>query len=340
MARLCRSGNGWLVGVCLLSTSEMGHAGEEPAAFQLVYTASAGCPNEADFVSRVTARTQHARLAKPGEDRRTFVVSLQAEGRRTKGSLTLEGPGGRTETREIVAETCEQAARAMSLIMALALDPASPEPGRETPPPPPPSDERRRRSRAPSPEGPPSSSTRARPAIATTGLSAELRGGVAPAPVLLVPGLFAAYGLEPRWMSAVVTMGLTRRVVGVELGEARFTYLAGRAELCAWLVQSPLRAGPCAAFSAGVVVARGAKAGHPGVLAETERHVEPWLEPAAVARLSWNPIATVEIDAAGGVGAPLLHSVYYFRRSSADLVVHQVPRVAGFAGIGAGVVFR
>lgn len=342
-----RGGNlGWLIGACLLLGSAVGRTEAASTAFQLVYTASDGCPSEADFIALVVARTHHARLARPGEDRRTFVVSLRAEGRRTRGSLALQGPGGTTETREIVAESCEQAARAVSLIVALALDPSSPDPSYENPAPKPaPSGRQRGRLQKPPSSGRSAHddmATKSVPAaVVSTGLSAELRGGVAPAPVLVVPSLFASVRLDPRWTAAIVTVGMGRRVASLGLGEARFTYLAGRAELCAWLVQSPVRAGPCAGFSAGVVSARGASGDHPGTLAVKEHRIEPWLEPTGMARLSWAPVAWIELNAVAGLGAPLYHSLYYFGRGSGEpFVVHQVPNVAGFAGLGAGLVFR
>jgi hypothetical protein len=93
-------------------------AGEGELALR--YEPTEGCPSRAEFEALVLARTRHVRFT-DGASRRSLVTLAHAK-RGFVGSLTLEGAPGRA-MREIEAPTCPQLADAMSLVVALAVDP-------------------------------------------------------------------------------------------------------------------------------------------------------------------------------------------------------------------------
>lgn len=96
---------------------------EEP--IRLDYRAAPGCPDEPAFLARVRARTSHARLADRDEPARTFTLRLEGGGR-PSGSVTVSGTGAGEGTRALAANTCEEVADALALMMALAIDARAP----------------------------------------------------------------------------------------------------------------------------------------------------------------------------------------------------------------------
>ena len=89
---------------------------------RLQYRATAGCPDEAAFLARVRTRTAHARFVGEGEPARTFSVNLE-NGAPSWGSVTIT-EGDRAEgTRRLEADSCDQVADGVALMVALALDP-------------------------------------------------------------------------------------------------------------------------------------------------------------------------------------------------------------------------
>jgi hypothetical protein len=337
-----------LVGAWLLLQSRAVAAQPEPEPFRLLFTAFTGCPDQAQFVDWVMAKTGRARPAKAGEPGRTFVVSLRSDGDQVRGSLALVGPDGVTEEREVTAHTCEQAARAMSLVMALAIDPRS---RTDSSAPPADSDAQaeetqndneRAPARAPrrrtrrvqpterAPQGPET------PGL-VVGAGAQWRTGVAP-DATIVPNAFVEVRLLPS-MVAAGALGFARRSAGTGLGDAMFTFVAAGLQLCRWFVESPVVAGPCVGVTAGGVGARGENASvHGGVVAAPLR-VEGWLEPGLAAKVGWQPAPWAMLRVDAGLGVPVVRPRYYFQGSDEREVVYAVPAWTGAVGFGAGMVF-
>jgi hypothetical protein len=330
----------WLV---LESGFAVGQPAPEP--FRLLYTAFTGCPDQAQFVAWVTAKSVRARPAKAGEQGRTFVVSLRSDGGQVRGSLALVGPDGVTEEREITADDCEQAARAMSLVMALAIDPRSlgappsePDDGQDQEESEPVAAPEPRRPAAPVDSAKPAPQARGTPWL-VAGAGAEWRTGVVP-DVATVPCGFAELRLM-RSTVGVVTLGFGRRTASLDPGDAVFTYVAARFELCRWLIEAPVKAGPCAGLTGGGVAARGDDRGGSSELESTERHIQPWLEPGLAAKVGWQPTSWAELRARAGLGIPVLKPRYYFSLGPDDQqVVYSTPGSAANLGLEAGVVFR
>jgi hypothetical protein len=103
-------------------TLEIAAADDLGEPIRLEYRAETGCPDEGAFVARVRARTARARLVGPGEHARTFVVEL-GTGMRPSGSVTVMNGERSDGTRRLDADTCDEVADALALMVALALDP-------------------------------------------------------------------------------------------------------------------------------------------------------------------------------------------------------------------------
>jgi hypothetical protein len=98
------------------STRAESHA--EPV---LHYEADEGCPDALAF------RAEALDHARPGEEARVFDVTLERGEGGFRGRLVVTSQEGVVLSREIMGATCREAARALSLAVALALDPRTDE---------------------------------------------------------------------------------------------------------------------------------------------------------------------------------------------------------------------
>jgi hypothetical protein len=117
----------WLLAMVSASVLVIGRPGlaraqDAEEAIRLDYQSGPGCPDEASFVARIRARTQRAHLVAEGESAREFDVRIVASGR-PAGTVTVVNHGHAEGARSVNAGTCEEVADALSLIVALALDP-------------------------------------------------------------------------------------------------------------------------------------------------------------------------------------------------------------------------
>ena len=123
---------GLVLWLAVASASAVVRAEGDGEPIHLEYSSTEGCPDEAAFVARIRSRTEKARFVGPEERVRTFVVKLQ-RGSPPSGSVTVTEAELRQGARRLQADSCEHVADALTLIVALALDPhliATP----ETPP--------------------------------------------------------------------------------------------------------------------------------------------------------------------------------------------------------------
>lgn len=94
--------------------------GEEVAVH---YRASEGCPDLAQFIEQIRARTPRAAVAPEQSGMRVFFASISTDGDAYRGKLETRELDGTVHVREVVGDRCEDAAAALSLIIALAVDP-------------------------------------------------------------------------------------------------------------------------------------------------------------------------------------------------------------------------
>jgi len=337
-------------------------ADSEP--IRIVFHAPAACPDEAAFTAQVTARTARARIAAAGEVARTFTISITAQEARTRGTLRIDDPAGSPATRVVSGVTCEEVVSALGLITALAIDPrastaptplapapALPPPAAPIAPvaPPPP--------RPPLPPPPrydalpwwgpvgeplpviPAPSPEPRWRLAW-GLRAGAASAVAPGWVVTYGGFAEVARSGGGVLSPVIRLGYLHADSGwLAVGDghqASFAISAGRVEACPVRLElsATLAAYPCALFDAGAVQASGVGKKYGAT------HLVAWAAPGAVARLGWDVLDRVFVEAEGGVNFPLFPDTFSFTTLPGMLqAVHTVPAVGGFFAGGVGTRF-
>lgn len=88
-----------------------------------------GCSSAEAFFSSLRSRTMRVRRAETGEhtgESRTIIdVRLYRERGRVQGELRVRDDGGQTDTRKVEGASCDEVVQALSLSVALALDPSA-----------------------------------------------------------------------------------------------------------------------------------------------------------------------------------------------------------------------
>jgi hypothetical protein len=94
-----------------------------PAGVELLYDAFAGCPEREAFAKNLEARRRGDARTPGAVQLHVRLLRLEAQGdgaERVEGSIVVSGANGGS-ARRIVAATCDEAADALALIAALAL---------------------------------------------------------------------------------------------------------------------------------------------------------------------------------------------------------------------------
>jgi hypothetical protein len=320
----------------------------EPISTQ--YHPSAGCPEEAAFFAEVQARTARARRAVAGERARTFTIELMPEKAAeestappgTLGRLTIQEIGGSIAVREVRAPRCAEAASAISVIMAVAIDPqASTQPIAAARPPPPapsqpgtPAHGVRSNEMARSEHPPPD---RAAPATWRVGLGMNLFlvTAVAPDPLLGPAGFVELSRRASSIWAPSARLTLLRgssTPASTDIGTALFTWTAGRLEACPlrWPPRFPLVARPCALLELGELEGKGTDTVDPASESRT------WVAAGALGRIEASLADAVAVGFELGATVPLRRYRFYF---GPNTTVFEVPRVGASAGAGLAVRF-
>jgi hypothetical protein len=332
----------------------------------LEYRASSGCPDEAAFVARVRARTSRARLAWPGEVARRFVVNAEA-GPPAGGDITVTNEHATEGTRTLRADTCEEVADGLALILALAVDPharatptveAAPsappgasQPG-ATPPtpsssvdplPPAPLVVLAAPSSPPAPP-PPASPEREVPHSAplplgqrfVVGADFAIAVAVAPQTLFAASPFLGVRALRSKLFDLDVRASFFRVDSGsirFLKGTADFTFTVGRIDGCVlFRLGHGVGVGPCARVETGALDVVGMVAGAVSVAQDT-----PWLAAGGTGRIEWVLVGSFMLDVDAGVTARMIQDSFYFASDRKNL--YTVP-VAGFEGaLGMGARF-
>jgi hypothetical protein len=120
MGMRCRLMAGGLV-LAAVGSSQRLFAENTPPAVRLEFVAPPGCPNAADFESRVRSRVGSIRTPPPGAPVRLLRGEVQTSSKGAVGRIVVIEPNGRTSERTIVAADCRQATEAIGLMAALAI---------------------------------------------------------------------------------------------------------------------------------------------------------------------------------------------------------------------------
>jgi len=310
----------------------------------LTLDAPEACASQAGFVAGVRARTPLAAFG-PGSGGRTFhvVISAAPPGgpEPWRGALEVTDPVGAKTRRDVDGTTCDEVASALSLVVALTIDPnaatmaapvplsapAAPPP---TPPPPPPAIHE-----VPLPP-------RRLPPLATRAayaprlvVEAVLGGGVAPGPTFGA-GVDLGVAREGSGNPLALTLaGHARASVEKTLLSAA-TPSADTVRALAVVSLCPLaakigstRTELCAGIGAGVARFEGEGAATPSAKLRFWSHVEG----ALVATV---PLGTALFAAVrGSLEVPLTRDELVFVRP--DVFVHRAAPIAGNVGLGLGV---
>jgi hypothetical protein len=228
-----------------------------PIPLRILFEAPSECSSADAFYSGVRGRTERVRLASEGESATELQVRLTRSSTGAHGELRMLGEHGETDTREVDGGSCEEIVEALSLTVALALDPearTTPKPVAQKPPAEPPPVEPTPPKPAPRPKQPSSLGLE-------LGMKASLSEVVAP--FVNVGGeLFARlrfrgeHSLEPSLGVAFVRLQ-NDFFEAPEILSVRYTAVALTACPARWSLGDVVTIEPCALFLAGWLGAAG-----------------------------------------------------------------------------------
>lgn len=373
-ARRCRALAAFASMVSLAPCRALAQEPVEP--IRLTYRASHGCPNEAEFVARVRARTARVRPAGPREAARTFDVAVDA-GPLARGRVTIIQDDQPVGTRSVQGDTCSEVVDAIALVVALAIDPrASPprdSPGpalqpalsesspsvslpdpspnptaalpRAVPPIRPPSTlpeiapPRNQRTSEPIHDAVATDTTHARPAAshhAFAGADFAVAAGVAPSALLAGVPFVGWRANRSTWFDPSLRLAFFRA------GTGAFDVQAGGTATFTITV-GRLDACPVAFTHASRVratvcarVEAGALDAAGGGIAAAQSSLRPWFAAGPLARAEWSLVPPFFLDLEAGALFRIVADRYGFYP---DVTVYNVPVVGLGAGAGLGVDF-
>lgn len=295
----------------------------------IVYQAPLGCPSREAFLEEVERRLIEPELSATLSSVR---AEIMVQGTGFRGQLQLGDRQGRTTTRTLSGDSCEEVARALALISALALQAQLEEqqaqalPGEQ--PSQPASDERSDLGS----ESPASQDSSGEPTRFALGLQLGTASAHSPDFNGQLRG-FAEY--EPSAVFAVrFSLGYgTSLKAESSVGRAHFDWLGGRADACTRSgPPGTLRVGLCAGFELGYL--RGS--GQPIGVGSVERSAGvPWLAPGLTAELQLPLSARWRVELNAGAQLPLYREKFIFRRADgSNERIHEVPGAGWLGSLG------
>ncbi len=331
-----------------------------PVAIRVNYDAPNECPNAAAFYDAVSARTDHVRPAVGEEPRLDVTVRVTRDARGFAGEVREVVNGKESAVRSMDGQTCKEVVEALSLTVALSIDPNAHAPAPKPPSTPAPSPVTSRgtssqtqnsseKCREPPVENPPevaSEGLTERPSAAlpvggaATPLHLEIGLGVLgtlvdTAGFSLGGGLFASVLRES---SASTSSSFQVALAFASTGfpnspsdhRARFGALS--LDACPWRRRfSDVELAPCALASLGVLEVTGR-----GV-SDAKTVDRAWFSAGLDGQLSWLLGHGWAFEGALGGTVPLVRRRYF--TSDAEHVVAQTPVVSPLVRLGLGFRF-
>jgi hypothetical protein len=297
-------------------------AAEDVEPSRLVYSAEGveRCPTARDFEASVRERIRRGRLADAEEPAREYRVEMRAVGSRVVARLDFAEANGAKRTREVASETCADAASAIALVTALAIDAAGTEHADD----------------GGAGEGtltPSEALGLVPPANATPAAVAPAAKSPAPVVKPAAPvSLFASLGADGTvpWLVDLGFAGERGSQEPNGPGSTRFSFLGARVRGCvfAWQPIPTLDVQPCAVIETGAVVAE-------GFIQHPETQVDGWFAAGVAGRVTLR-IGPAAIAAEVGPLFPITRNHYVFGPvTSRDAVsVHEVGPVGAYASLG------
>lgn len=345
-------------GAASIGQAALASSTESAEPVVVAYDVEGTCPSRAEFFEWVRGYTTKFDVVEPGAvDVRTFRVTTSTRASTVDGDLAITSANGKRSERHVTASTCDEVARALAIMVAVAIDPAAlsgaPSEPREPEPTltlgaspaeeptepldPRPSADRpvAHPSRAPSSE--PSQRTR---------VSMDLRAEVTSAVIdSALPALGATVELEPAFfrpgsllarMRPSVAVGFRQSLpteISLRGGSTEFVWTAGNVRLCPLRVDVANRivdVALCAETDVGSLTAR------PRGFANVRQSSVAWLD---VGLSSFLRVAvTKHLFFAANVEVVTPWSRRRFEISNGALV-SRAPAVGVLGGLGAGLMF-
>jgi hypothetical protein len=346
------------VAVAALVATFAPDAGAQDDVVRIEYRAPDGCPSEQQFLDEVSRRAARSRLARPGEIARTFMVTVSTN--ESGSSARLEITDSDRPIREVHAKNCAEAAHAIALVTALAMDAraahgddvatAPPAPTPRPPPvsdgvPPSPAPEAPKVDRTAAPDAPevdrapsePESAAGRPPTRWEVGGQFVWHSPIAPGGALggaLFAGRVAADdGFSLRGTLLYVESGS----IEAEQGGARVSLMAARFDGCAPAVgmKGRFTLRPCLAVEGGRLRGEGQEG---GAIIETTTTNDMWLATGVLLRLGGIFGDIFLVEAEGGPWFPITRTEFRFR--DPEIAIHETQGFGLVLGAGAGFVFR
>lgn len=328
------------LGLTFLTSVASAQLAAEPVRFD--YNAPPGCPDAESFRNRVSARTERARVAVPGELARTFAIEVRTDGAGATARLSFTDSRGAPVVRAVRGETCDEVVSAIALVTALAIEAGTTEES-STPPAAPvapstaapkPADPRaemggRRALRAPEPD-----------VLAwLVGVETGVTTWLGPSPSLGI-GAFGELGKYAGATGRLTLLGATSHALVPHPDDpsvsrrADFTALVARVEGCPLTAAlgSGFRALPCLALGLGALEG----AGDPDTLDHPESEWIFWADLVPALRLDWTLADSLVFVLKGELGIPLRRR--QFKLYDPEQTAYSVPELG--AGVSFGMAWR
>jgi len=297
----------WCLGLAVAACAVAGGGAVAEAQRELVrlrYQAPEVCPAQPVLEAAILERTTAAQFTTSPRAPRLFTVVISDTGDGYVGSLAVEG-GGDTSVRQLAAPRCDDLVAALSLIVALAIDP----PGALRRPAPP-----------PAPRGPGAT-------FAALGGGGSA-GGVTPG-AALTAALEGRVGWPRRWHLGLGGLFGTGSTAMAE-GSAHFTWLAGRASACWQWLDRAVASDLCGHVEIGALLVRATE------VVRAQERARLWAAPGAHVGVRWPRSSSLFAELELGASVPLVRDRFYF---DPDVTVHRTWPVAPWMALSAGFQF-
>jgi hypothetical protein len=303
---------------------------DDTVAIRVSYDAPASCPSESALYDAVRARTDHVRQASLDESALDVNVRVSRTEHGFVGEVRETLNHSESSARSVDGETCKEVVEALSLTIALSVDPNA-----HAPAPAPPAEKPTPAACPPAPE-PPRAVTPPAPAgvqlqiglsaLGTEVLTSNFSVGSA------LSGTLLRQVAENRSASLELSLLFAATGLSSSAGDQKATLEGLSLELCPirWQLGS-VELGPCALAEAGVLEATGR-----GV-AEPDTVTRSWWSTGLDFQLSALLGHGFVLETALGASAPVTRRKFYV--DVPDHVVAETPIIAPMARVGLGFRF-
>lgn len=321
---------GFLTAVFFLLTSAANAQPEPPPPLQISTSFSHhDCPTQKEIEQELRARDLSFRSPRQAEAATHIKISIAPQGDDLLGVLELQLLTGEHVRREIRGASCEEVARSLTLVAALALAPletflrspappaTAPSTSPSAPPPAPPPT-----ARAPLPSQPPARWSAGVEVGAMNGLGPRISPGLGP-------------WLQRSREKTSLRLGVSywpHGSVRIDSYRAEFSAILLDLSGCFyWPLPKEIDGSLCIGAHGGRIYAEGSQ------IEESRSASRPWLAPHAGGRIAWTPKTGGLVEFNLGMYSPVIRDSFFFEAPRRE--VHQPPKIGFWSSIGGGFSF-